>query len=172
MYRRAMLEDIRIGDEYYDEDFFAFNEDVEISFHAALRGWTTLYLPPAVARHVRGGSTSKMTEFTYYLNERNTRLFLRKDFRLVARASDRILQSIVLLGRKVTQYQHLTSSTRRRLRKEMTVLAEKMEEKRSQLRTPHQTPAFKMAGRRSYLVTVGLRRIGILKCLHRDVHFS
>ena len=170
MYRRKMLEDIRIGDEYYDEDFFAFNEDVEISFHAALRGWATLYLPSAVAWHVRGGSTSKMTEFTYYLNDRNTRLFLRKDFRLVARVSDRILQSIVLLGRKVTQYQHLTSSTRHRLRKELTVLAEKMDEKRSQLRAPHQTPAFKMAGRRSYLAATILRRIGISVPLNRNLH--
>jgi GT2 family glycosyltransferase len=170
MYRKTMLEDIRLGEEYFDEDFFAFNEDPELSFHAALRGWTTLYVPSAVARHVRGGSTSKMTEFTYYLNERNTRLFLRKDFRLVARASDRILQSIVLLGRRVTQYQHLTSSTRHRLRKELTVLAEKIDEKRSQLRTPHQTPAFKMAGRRSYLVATILRRIGISMPLNRNLH--
>ena len=111
-----------------------------------------------------------MTEFTYYLNERNTRLFLRKDFRLVARASDRILQSIVLMGRRVTQYQHLTSSTRHRLRKELTVLAEKMDEKRSQLRIPHQTPAFKMAGRRSYLAATILQRIGISMPLNRNLH--
>jgi hypothetical protein len=50
-----MLEDIRIGEEYYDEDFFAFLEDAGLSFHPCLRDRRTLYLPSAVAQHVRGG---------------------------------------------------------------------------------------------------------------------
>jgi GT2 family glycosyltransferase len=170
MYRRKMLEDIRIGDEYYDEDFFAFNEDVEMSFHSALRGWTTLYLPSAVARHVRGGSTCKMTEFKCYLNERNTRLFLRKGFALVARPSDKVLQAVLLLGRRITQLHYLSAGFRARLRKEVAESGKKMDQKRSLLCSPHRSPAFTMARRRSYLVATILRRIGILKCLHRDVH--
>jgi GT2 family glycosyltransferase len=55
MYLRTMLEDIRIGEEYYDEDFFAFLEDAGLSFHPCLRDRRTLYLPSAVAQHVRGG---------------------------------------------------------------------------------------------------------------------
>jgi hypothetical protein len=102
-----------------------------------------------------------MTEFTYYLNERNTRLFLRKGFRLATRPSDRILQVVLLLGRRITQYQHLSANVRRRLRKELEELGKKMDNKRGLLRSPHRAPMFNMAGRRSYLVAAILRRIGI-----------
>jgi GT2 family glycosyltransferase len=166
IYRRTMLEDIRIGEEYYDEDFFAFIEDVDLSFHAGVRGWTTLYLPSAVARHVRGGSTDKMTEFVYCLCERNTRLFLRKSFILVARHSDKILQAALLLGRSITQYLHLSFSARRRLGKELEELGKKMDQKRSLFRSPHRASMFNMTGRRSYLVASILRRIGIVKYLN------
>jgi GT2 family glycosyltransferase len=170
MYRRSMLEDIRIGEEYYDEDFFAFGEDFDLSFHACLRGWRTLYLPSAVTRHVRGGSTCKMTEVLYCLGERNTRLFLRKGFMLVARPSDKILLAALLLGRKITQIQNLSFSARRRIGKELEELRKKMDHKRSLLRNPHRASVFNMTGRRSYLVLPVLRRIGILKYLNRDLH--
>ncbi len=161
MYKRAMLEDVRIGEEFYDEDFFAFVEDVELSFHAAMRGWTTLYLPSAVARHVRGGSSKRVSEFACYLNERNTRLFLRKDFRLVTGFWDRVLQEVVLLGRRLTLHKYLSGNARLKLSREVKELGQKMDRKRSQLRAPDRLPVFSMAGRRSYLVTAVLRRAGM-----------
>jgi len=163
MYRSTMLEDIRIDEEYYDEDFFAFNEDPELSFHSALRGWTTFYLPSAVTRHVRGGSTSKMTEFLYYLNERNTRLFLRKGFNLVARPSDRILQAGLLLGRRITQYLNLSADLRRQLNKDLKDLGIKMDHKRNLMCSLHRAPAFSMAGRKSYLASTITKRLGLLR---------
>jgi len=51
-YRRAMLEDIRIGAEIFDEDFFAYREEVDLAWRAQLRGWRCLYTPTAVAYHV------------------------------------------------------------------------------------------------------------------------
>ncbi len=51
--RRSMLEEIRIGQEYYDEDFFAGKEDLDISWRAQLYGWKCLYVPSAVGHHVR-----------------------------------------------------------------------------------------------------------------------
>jgi GT2 family glycosyltransferase len=161
MYRRRMLEDIRIGDEFYDEDFFAFVEDVELSFHAAMRGWTTLYLPSAIVRHVRGGSSKAVSEFVTYLNERNIRFFFRKDFQLVLGILDRVLQKVVLSGRRLTQYKYLTADARLKLSKEVEELGQRMDQKRSQLRAPDRLPAFGMAGRRSYLVSTILRRAGI-----------
>lgn len=51
--RRTMLEDIQIDGEYYDEDFFAGKEDLDISWRAQLSGWKCLYVPSAIGYHVR-----------------------------------------------------------------------------------------------------------------------
>jgi len=59
-----------------------------------------------------------------YLNERHTRLFLRKGFILVARPFDIILQTILLLGRRITQHQHLSAGARGRISKEVAKLGE------------------------------------------------
>lgn len=56
LYRRAMLEDVALGGEYFDEDFFAFWEDVDLDWRAQQRGWMCLFTPLAVGYHVRGGS--------------------------------------------------------------------------------------------------------------------
>jgi GT2 family glycosyltransferase len=52
-YRRAMLEDIKVEGEYFDEDFFAYREDADLAWRAQLLGWSCLYVPDAVARHGR-----------------------------------------------------------------------------------------------------------------------
>ena len=52
-YRRVMLEDVKIGGEYFDEDFFAYYEDVDLAWRAQLLGWKCLYTPSAVAYHYR-----------------------------------------------------------------------------------------------------------------------
>ncbi len=54
--RRAMLADIRLGTDYFDESFFAYWEDVDLAWRAQLRGWHCLYEPGAVARHVGSAS--------------------------------------------------------------------------------------------------------------------
>jgi GT2 family glycosyltransferase len=51
--RRDMLEDIREGDEYFDEDFFAYREDADLAWRARLRGWQAVYEPGAVGLHLR-----------------------------------------------------------------------------------------------------------------------
>jgi GT2 family glycosyltransferase len=51
--RREMLETVRIDDEYFDEDFFAYKEDVDICWRAQLLGWGSLYNPGATAYHLR-----------------------------------------------------------------------------------------------------------------------
>jgi GT2 family glycosyltransferase len=54
LFRRAMLEEVEIGGEYFDEDFFAYKEDVDICWRAQLLGWHSLYHPAATAYHLRG----------------------------------------------------------------------------------------------------------------------
>jgi GT2 family glycosyltransferase len=52
-YRRAMLEDIRSGDEYFDQSFFAYREDADLAWRAQWMGWRCLYIPEATAYHAR-----------------------------------------------------------------------------------------------------------------------
>lgn len=53
LYRRAMLEDAKIDGEVFDEDFFTWREDADLAWRARLFGWRALYVPSAVAYHVR-----------------------------------------------------------------------------------------------------------------------
>jgi GT2 family glycosyltransferase len=57
LYRRAMLEDLRLGDDYFDRDFFSYLEDSDLNWRAQLRGWRCLYEPRAVAYHLRQHAT-------------------------------------------------------------------------------------------------------------------
>jgi GT2 family glycosyltransferase len=55
-HRRAMLEDVKVLDEYFDESFFAYQEDIDLAWRAQLRGWQCLYAPEATAHHVGSAS--------------------------------------------------------------------------------------------------------------------
>ena len=52
-YRRAMIEDVSVDGEFFDEDFFFSREDADVSWRAQLFGWKCLYVPHAVGYHVR-----------------------------------------------------------------------------------------------------------------------
>jgi GT2 family glycosyltransferase len=58
-YRRGMLEDIKHFDEFFDEDFVNYVEDVDLSWRAILRNWKCIYNPYAVAYHERGATRKK-----------------------------------------------------------------------------------------------------------------
>lgn len=53
LYRRAMLDDIAINGEIFDEDFFMHKEDIDICWRAQLAGWRSVYVPDAKAHHIR-----------------------------------------------------------------------------------------------------------------------
>jgi GT2 family glycosyltransferase len=54
LYRRTMLDDVRLDSEYFDSTFFAYLEDVDLDWRARLRGWRAFYEPAAIAEHERG----------------------------------------------------------------------------------------------------------------------
>lgn len=56
LFRREMLEDIKLNKEYFDEDFYIYVEDVDICWRAQLYGWKALYAPTAIAYHHRGAT--------------------------------------------------------------------------------------------------------------------
>ena len=53
-YRRKMLEEIKIGSEYFDPLFRFFYEDLDVAWRAENLGWRGYYVPGAIAYHVRG----------------------------------------------------------------------------------------------------------------------
>jgi GT2 family glycosyltransferase len=56
LYRRKMLEDVKEGDEYFDEDFEFFYEDIDLAWRAKKRDWEVFYEPRAIAYHRRGAT--------------------------------------------------------------------------------------------------------------------
>lgn len=75
LYRIKMLEQIGL----FDEDFFAYYEDVDISFRAQLAGWKVAYVPKAVVYHEIGATSSAIKGFTTYQTLKNLPLLLWKN---------------------------------------------------------------------------------------------
>lgn len=53
LYRLAALHDTVINNEYFDTDFFAYKEDIDLAWRLRLYGWEAWYCPLAVAYHHR-----------------------------------------------------------------------------------------------------------------------
>lgn len=89
LYRRCALEDIKIPplegrtlksssagkSEYFDNDFFAYKEDADLSWRLQLRAWKAKYVPGAVAYHFRAGAPLgrrfSQSKFVNFLSFRN-----------------------------------------------------------------------------------------------------
>jgi len=68
LYRRAMLDDVSIEGEIFDEDFFSYREDADLAWRARLLGWRALYVPEAVAYHVRRVTPERRRELPADIN--------------------------------------------------------------------------------------------------------
>lgn len=67
MYRRTAF--LEAGG--FDEDFFAYYEDVDLGFRLRLLGYRTLYVSDAVVFHVGSSTFGKRSEFAFYHSHRN-----------------------------------------------------------------------------------------------------
>jgi GT2 family glycosyltransferase len=68
MYRVAMLREIGL----FDDDFFAYSEDIDISFRAQLAGWKVRFVPEAVVYHEQSATSNRMPSgFTTYQTLKN-----------------------------------------------------------------------------------------------------
>ncbi len=59
LYRRAALDDIKIMNEIWDNDFFMYKEDIDVSWRLNLNGWKCVYVPHAIGYHRRGTEALK-----------------------------------------------------------------------------------------------------------------
>ncbi len=75
LYRVSMLDEISL----FDEDFFAYYEDVDLSFRAQLAGWKVAFAPDAVVYHKIGATSGKIKGFTVYQTMKNQPLLLLKN---------------------------------------------------------------------------------------------
>jgi GT2 family glycosyltransferase len=93
VFSRKALEKLKIGAEYYDEDFFMFWEDFDIGWRASLFGLKTFFVPQAVVYHFRSATLKKiwLSRFSLALSRpaplryhllKNRYLTLIKNFRL------------------------------------------------------------------------------------------
>lgn len=62
MYRKNVLEEIAIQGEIFDEDFFAYYEDVDLAWRARNFGYEFQFVPDAMVEHDRKNPDDKATD--------------------------------------------------------------------------------------------------------------
>jgi GT2 family glycosyltransferase len=67
LYRREMLDEIGL----FDEEFFAYADDVDLGLRARLAGWGCVYVPTARVYHKYSSSSSAYSALKAFLVERN-----------------------------------------------------------------------------------------------------
>lgn len=75
LYRVSMLKKVGL----LDEDFFAYYEDVDLSFRAQLQGYKIAYVPEAVAYHKISATSSRMKGFATYQTLKNLPVLMYKN---------------------------------------------------------------------------------------------
>lgn len=63
LFRRDALEALAVENQYYDEAYFCYGEDIDLAWRAQLQGWKMLSLPVAAAHHVGSGSLDGRLRF-------------------------------------------------------------------------------------------------------------
>ncbi len=74
LYRKEMLDEVKIDGQIFPERFFAYYEDADLAWRQWRTGWESWYAPDAAAWHKRGGSPTG-SRFSRALTHRN-RLWL------------------------------------------------------------------------------------------------
>ena len=76
LYRRAMLDEIGL----FDEDFFAYMEDVDLAWRARVAGWRCLYAPQARVLHHHSATAKEGSPFKSFHLGRNKVWLLLKNY--------------------------------------------------------------------------------------------
>jgi GT2 family glycosyltransferase len=98
LYRVQALRDTAVGGQFFDEDFFAYREDADLAWRCRLMGWTSIYVPSAVALHRRRVTPERRSQlsalinyhgvknrFLLRLNNMTGRLYLRNFWQITIR---------------------------------------------------------------------------------------
>lgn len=67
LYRRLMLDEIGL----FDDNYFAYFEDVDLAFRMHLFGWKCIYVPDAIVYHIHSATSQQASPFKIFYIERN-----------------------------------------------------------------------------------------------------
>lgn len=95
LYKTSLFKEIGL----FDETFFAYYEDTDISFRAQLAGHRVFYTKDAVAYHEQGATSNKIPGFTVYQTFKNLPLLFWKNVptKLLIRVGSRFLLLYTLI---------------------------------------------------------------------------
>ncbi len=83
LYRREALEDIQYKNEFFDNSFFAYYEDLDLAWRLQLRKWKSWSCPSALVLHVHSGTSISYSPFKAYHVNRNRFFLIVKDFPVI-----------------------------------------------------------------------------------------
>jgi len=93
LYRKDLLEVIG----YFDESFFMYYEDVELSERARLKGYKVIYSPNSVLRHLHALSSEEWSPFFIYHVEKGRLIHLMYNFPIIVFFVEYVLFSVKML---------------------------------------------------------------------------
>ena len=76
IYKKEILQ--KIGS--FDPDFFAYEEDVDLSLRLHNLGYQTLYIPSAICYHLGGATSKKMGNFRHRMDAKNWIYIIIKNY--------------------------------------------------------------------------------------------
>ena len=76
VYQKNILNKIGL----FDEDFFAYEEDVDLAYRLNKSGYKTLYTPSAIAYHLGGGTSRNMGNFRHRMDAKNWIYLILKNY--------------------------------------------------------------------------------------------
>lgn len=77
LYRKSVLDEVAIKNEYFDEDFFSYKEDVDLAWRLQIYGYDSWYVPQAECYHHRGYSFTGTAPRKVVKHRREVSKFLR-----------------------------------------------------------------------------------------------
>jgi GT2 family glycosyltransferase len=141
VFRKEFFE--KVG--YFDEDFFIYHEDVDLSLRAQLKGEKCLFLPAAKVYHYRGATNILYSNIHVFLSGKNglnyqiknlpIRLFVKNLRRLFLHHKNEILyfakrgQGLIILKSKIAAFLQLPKMLRKRwkIQNSMTISIEEVD---------------------------------------------
>ncbi len=115
LYRKKMLDDIKISGEYFDEDFFAYFEDLDIDMRARKKGWKAYYLKDAVAHHYRGASSKRLWQWRQALKNRFLFMIKHEPKLKIILNSYWILMGIILFTKRLDFIRNIFRMLKKRI---------------------------------------------------------
>lgn len=82
LYSKKMLMDVEINGDFFDDDFFAYFEDIDLNWRARLKGWKSFFASNAVVYHKHSETTGLYSPFKAFHTHRNRYFVVIKNYPL------------------------------------------------------------------------------------------